>query len=83
MQSIPATEAKNRFGQAIERALVEPVAITKSGRPVVFMISASEYNRLTEIDEYLLEQKALEAEKTGYITEKESIELMESLSSIK
>ena len=46
MQSISASEAKNRFGTYIEAALIEPVLIERSGRPAVMLISVAEYQRL-------------------------------------
>lgn len=45
MRTIPALEAKNRFGQLIEAAQREPVAVTKQGRPAVIVLSAAEYER--------------------------------------
>jgi uncharacterized protein len=48
VKRIPATEAKQRLGQALESALREPVAISKSGRVVAYLLSAEEYHRLQE-----------------------------------
>ena len=46
MKSIPAKEAKNRFGYLIDTARQEPVLIEKHGRPVVVVISTESYQRL-------------------------------------
>lgn len=46
LHSVTASEAKHRLGACIEAALVEPVVIERSGRPVVMLISVAEYQRL-------------------------------------
>ena len=46
MQVTTAREAKNRFGQLLDRAQSRPVAITKNGRPVTVMLSVEQYQRL-------------------------------------
>ena len=41
-------EAKNRLSEVVERAVTKGAqVITKHGRPVVFVISAQDYERLT------------------------------------
>jgi prevent-host-death family protein len=45
MRTIPASEAKNRFGQLVEAAQREPVEVTKQGRPSVVIVSAADYAR--------------------------------------
>jgi prevent-host-death family protein len=39
MKGSTASEAKNNFGQLIDTAMVEPVAIEKRGRRVAVLIS--------------------------------------------
>jgi len=46
MHSIPATEAKNRFGELLETASREPVEIAKSGRTVAVVLSAKTYREM-------------------------------------
>ena len=46
MHSIPATEAKNRFGELLEAVYREPVAISKQGRTVAVMLSISVYEEM-------------------------------------
>jgi prevent-host-death family protein len=46
MAEMSATEAKNKFGQVLEMAQSEPVAIQKNGRDVAFVVSAQQFNRL-------------------------------------
>lgn len=47
MKMISAKEAKNAFGQLIESALVEPIAVAKHGRPVVVVMRFDDFERLT------------------------------------
>ena len=46
MQIIPATEAKNRFGELLETASREPVEIAKSGRAVAVVLSATAFREM-------------------------------------
>jgi len=46
MHIIPATEAKNRFGELLETASREPVEIAKSGRTVAVVLSARAYREM-------------------------------------
>lgn len=48
MHTMTATDAKTRFGQVLQTALVEPVAIEKNGRELAFVISAQHYHQLQE-----------------------------------
>jgi len=46
MKHFTATEAKNRFGELMEQAGSEPVAIQKNGRDYRVVLSAEDYERL-------------------------------------
>jgi prevent-host-death family protein len=48
MAAMTATEAKNRFGQALEMAQAGPVHVQKNGRDVAVLISPEEYKQLRE-----------------------------------
>lgn len=47
MNTVTATEAKNRFGQVLDMAQAGPVRIQKSGRDVAVVLSAEQYATLT------------------------------------
>jgi prevent-host-death family protein len=49
MSIVTATDAKNTFGQILEAAQREPVRIQKNGRDVAVLVSAAEYERLSEL----------------------------------
>ncbi|ODU86999.1 type II toxin-antitoxin system Phd/YefM family antitoxin [Devosia sp. 63-57] len=46
MGTMSATEAKNKFGQMLEMAKVEPVRVQKNGRDVGVMLSPEQYAAL-------------------------------------
>ena len=50
MAVISSAEAQKSFGRYREQALEEPVVVTQYGKPSVVILSASEYERLKELD---------------------------------
>ena len=78
MTKTTATEMKNHFGEYLEGAISEPVVIEKSGRSIVVMLSIKEYERLVALDDAHWAQKAIKAEKAGYIGPKESVKILRS-----
>ena len=49
MLNISANEAKNRFGELLDKARREPVTIEKHGRPVAVVLSTEDYEELKQI----------------------------------
>ncbi len=45
MKTITAIDAKNKFGQLIEAAQRQPIAVTKKGRATVVVMSIEDYER--------------------------------------
>lgn len=45
MRKFTSAHAKNHFGELIDAARAEPVAITKYDRTVVVMVAAEEFER--------------------------------------
>jgi prevent-host-death family protein len=72
MLTLTATDAKTRFGQVLQSALVEPVAIEKNGHQLVFVVSSQEYRRLQEAEDALWGIRAKMAEAGGFLTQKQS-----------
>jgi len=68
MHGASVTEVKNKFGQILEMAMTEPIAIEKNGRQVVVMMSMSEYQRLLEIEDRYWGEIALKAIEDGFLT---------------
>jgi antitoxin Phd len=50
VETLPSTDAKNRFAQLIERVTRagKPVVITRNARPAAVMLSIAEYERLVQ-----------------------------------
>ena len=46
MRQIPATTAKDQFGEILTRVQTEPVEITKRGKIVAIMLSPSQYQNM-------------------------------------
>ncbi|MFN3347373.1 type II toxin-antitoxin system Phd/YefM family antitoxin [Pseudorhodoplanes sp.] len=49
MRKFTSAHAKNHFGELIDAARAEPVAITKYDRTVVVMVAAEEFERIKEL----------------------------------
>jgi antitoxin Phd len=77
MRETGATEAKNKFGQMLETAMSEPVAIGKKGRRVAVMMSMKEYQRLIDIEDRYWGEKALQAVQEGFVSEKDTKQWLE------
>jgi len=46
MDTISATDAKNKFGQVLEMAQAEPVRVQKNGRDVAVVLSPQQYDAM-------------------------------------
>ncbi|MBS2007244.1 MAG: type II toxin-antitoxin system Phd/YefM family antitoxin [Cyanobacteria bacterium SZAS TMP-1] len=71
MKTIQATEIKKRFDEVMDIAQAEPVMIQKSVRKSVVMISATEYERLTALDDAYWAARADKAEASGLVSAQE------------
>ena len=71
MEKVTAAEVKNRLSTYLVHAVIEPIIVEKSGRPFVVMLSFSEYERLKALEDAHWGQKAKEAEKSGWTSDKE------------
>ena len=64
---VTATELKNRLGRYLDAARNNPVVVEKTGRKTVVLLSIEEFERLTKTEDEFWAQKALAAEKEGYV----------------
>jgi prevent-host-death family protein len=48
MITLTSVEAQNKFGQLLDTAQREPVAVTRHGRPTVFIVSPREMEELLD-----------------------------------
>ncbi len=75
--NVTATELKNRLGQYLEAAQLEPVIIEKSGRESSVMLSKRRYDELLALEDRLWDMKAQQAEKEGFLSEEETRQLLD------
>lgn len=48
MKHFSATDAKNRFGDLLDSANLEPIVISKNGREIAVMMSKAEFEKLNQ-----------------------------------
>jgi len=77
VKTVSATEIKNRLGQYLARAAVEPVAIEKNGRPVAVLLSFEEYELLQRSDDFFWGQAAHAAEAEGFLSVEDSLKYLQ------
>ncbi|HRZ24273.1 MAG TPA: type II toxin-antitoxin system Phd/YefM family antitoxin [Candidatus Contendobacter sp.] len=73
MKTVTATEMKQRLGQYLTAALVEPVVVEKSGQPVIVMLSMAEYERFQALEDAYWGERARQAEQDGFTGYEETI----------
>ena len=62
MTRVSAAEFQRAFGQLSDKAIAQPLAITKHGRDHLVLLSAEEYARLTRRDRRVFATDQLTAE---------------------
>ena len=73
---ITATELKRRLGRYLDQAETTPVMVEKSGRLKSVVISYDMYEKLTAIEDKYWALKAIEAEKSGYLSADETMSFL-------
>ncbi|MDO8593362.1 MAG: type II toxin-antitoxin system prevent-host-death family antitoxin [bacterium] len=66
MTLVPAKEAKNRFGELLDRAQHGPITIGKHGRPFAIVLAGVDYQnfmRFREMEDSVWGERALKAER--------------------
>ena len=71
-----ATEVKNRFGEFMDRAQLEPVTVEKTGRRYAVIIAYEEYSRLLAIEDAYWAEAARQAEVGGFVGTDEAAKLL-------
>jgi prevent-host-death family protein len=67
MQTTTSADFHRKIGQYQDRALVEPIMVTRNGRDRVVLISADEYHRLKKLDRAALYVSELSDEELAAI----------------
>ena len=78
MKTATSTDIKNHFGEYLETSITEPIIIQKTGRPVAVLMSISDYERLAALEDKYWANQAEQAEKKGYLGQKESSQFLKS-----
>jgi prevent-host-death family protein len=73
MKTVTAAQAKNAFGKFLDMAQREPVLVTKMGRPVGAFLS------MADLEDTVWGERALAAEREGYVGVDESRKFLDSL----
>ena len=74
MLKVGAAEAQRNFGLYQDKALVQPVAITRNGRPRTVLISIEEYERLKRRDRQVMRSEDMPQELADAILQAEPSE---------
>ena len=78
METVTASEMKNRLGGVFESALVNPVHISRRGTQGYVLLSADEYERLQSSDDAYWSSVARSSRKKGeYLSPKTSLKEIE------
>lgn len=77
MQTVSATDIKNRFGEYIEISRDGPVQVNRTGRPVAVLMSWKEYERISALEDSYWAMLAQQAEKSGYLSPADTSEFLE------
>lgn len=67
METTSSAEFQRRIGHFQDRALVEPVMVTRNGRERVVLVSAEEFKRLKALDRQSLPVTALSTDELAAI----------------
>ena len=78
MQTVTATELKNRFGQIIDRACREPILVQSHGRDMVVILDHAEFDRLRRLEDAYRVRRAEEALQSGFLTPEETMAKLQS-----
>jgi len=73
-----ATDLKTNFGTYLQKAITEPVIIEKNHRSMAVLVSYEEYERLSMIEDRYWAQRAIEAEKEGFLGPDESLKYLQA-----
>jgi len=79
MKKINATQAKQYFGELLNNAQQEPVAIQKHQKDFAILLSSARYHELLAFEDKCLHDLAVLAEQEGFIGSEASMKLLDSI----
>ncbi len=83
MLLINAKDAQNRFGEIMTAVNKEPVVINRYGKASAVIISYEEYQKFEELEDLYWSLKAKYSEQEGYLSVKESDDIMDQILNVK
>lgn len=79
MKTVNATQAKQSFGDLLNNAQQEPVAIQKHQKDFAVLLSSERYQELLMFEDKCLHDLAVQAEHEGFIGVEASLALLDSI----
>jgi PHD/YefM family antitoxin component YafN of YafNO toxin-antitoxin module len=79
MKTINATQAKQKFGDMLNKVLTEPVVIQKYQKDFAVLLSSERYQELIAFEEKCLHDLAVKAEQEGFVGIEASRSLLDSI----
>ncbi len=79
MKIVNATQAKQSFGDLLNNAQQEPVAIQKHQKDFAVLLSSERYQELLMFEDKCLHDLAVQAEREGFIGVEASLALLDSI----
>lgn len=73
---VNATEVKHHFGKYLDEADRHPIFIIKSGKDKAVLLSYKRYEELQALEDRCWAERAMEAEKSGYLGSEETMEFL-------
>jgi len=79
MITINATQAKQKFGDMLNKILTEPVVIQKHQKDFAVLLSSERYQELIAFEDKCLHDLAVRAEQEGFVGVEASQSLLNSI----
>jgi len=79
MKTINATQAKQNFGDMLNKILTEPVVIQKHQKDFAVLMSSERYQELIAFEDKCLYDLAVRAEQEGFVGVDASQSLLDSI----
>lgn len=77
MRQVNSTDFKNHFGEFLDLARDEPVAVNKSGKPVAVLVSTEEFEYLQRLEDLYWIARARAAEAKGeWLSHDDAVKLL-------
>ncbi|MHB1000024.1 MAG: type II toxin-antitoxin system prevent-host-death family antitoxin [Armatimonadota bacterium] len=76
MYTLKSKDAKNKFGEMLDKVIKEPVGITKYDREVAVLVSKERYDELISIEDEKWADRARNAALNGFIGKDKTVDFI-------